>query len=250
MNLELLLYNVKARLKAQVARSYLGCLWWIFEPLGFIGAFYFVFEFLLKRGGPEYTYQLIIGVVAWTWFGSTVAAAANSISRASQLMLQVRVNKLFFPFSEILELAFKQIFVFALLLLFLLVTKGVQPSWLYLPLLLLEQLILITSISLLFASVVPFLPDAVYLVNLCMRLWMFCSGVFYTVASIAPEYRFYFLLNPMANLIEQYRTVLIYDQAPHWQSFTIITVVSLGIAMLGIVVIRHNDEAYPRLSLQ
>ncbi|MCF7980422.1 MAG: ABC transporter permease [Pseudomonadales bacterium] len=250
MRLDLLLYNVQLKLKAQISRSYLGCLWWIIEPIGVISAFYFVFEFLLKRGGPEYTYQLVIGVVIWTWFGATSIQAANSIHGASTLMQQVKVNKLLFPLSDVLELSFKQIFVFLLLLFFLITTKGVQSSWSYIPLLILVQFIFITGISLAFSAIVPFLPDTIYLIHIFMRLWMFCSGVFYTVDSISPSHQFLFLLNPMANLIDQYRTVLITGLAPDWLSLMTILIGSFIIIGFSALAIKHNDQTYPRLSLQ
>jgi lipopolysaccharide transport system permease protein len=44
--LELILYRAYADLKAEAARGYLGVLWWIIEPLLYLGMFsvYFIYE--------------------------------------------------------------------------------------------------------------------------------------------------------------------------------------------------------------
>ena len=49
---EILLYGVYSDLRTEVARRFLGFLWWIIDPILYMGAFYIVFALALRQGGP------------------------------------------------------------------------------------------------------------------------------------------------------------------------------------------------------
>src|SRR5690606_25615751 len=52
--IELVLFSTYAELRAEAARSYLGLIWWVLEPAMMMGAFWLVFDVILKTGGPDY----------------------------------------------------------------------------------------------------------------------------------------------------------------------------------------------------
>ncbi|MGI9295666.1 MAG: ABC transporter permease [Pseudomonadales bacterium] len=247
---DLLSFYVQARLRAEVKQTYLSYAWWVLEPLFLMAAFYFVFEILLKRGGPGYIYSLLVGVVVWTWFANTINQSANSIFRATTLISQVYVSKTLFPFAIIFIHLIKQLIVFVLLLVFLALTVGVKSSWFVLPALMLTQLALVAGFGTFIAALVPFLPDLHFVVSLGVRFLMFCSGVFFTVDRIDIKYQHYFMMNPMANLIEQYRQVLLYGEQPHWPSLAIICAIFCLLFIFSVLLIQRFDQAYPRLAIQ
>ncbi len=247
---DLLSFYVQARLKAEVKQTYLSYLWWVLEPLFLMAAFYLVFGLLLKRGGPGFIYSLLVGVVVWTWFANTITQSANSIFRATGLISQVSVSKTLFPLGVICVQFIKQLIVFGLLLLFLALTVGVKSSWLVIPVLLATQLALIAGLGTFIAAVIPFVPDLHFVVALGVRFLMFCSGVFFTVDMIDIKYQPYFTLNPMANLIEQYRQVLLHGQQPDWTSLVLIFVLSMMLFLFAASFIKKFDQAYPRLAIQ
>ena len=51
--IELVLFSTYAELRAEAARSYLGLLWWVLEPALMMGAFYLVFDVILKSAGAQ-----------------------------------------------------------------------------------------------------------------------------------------------------------------------------------------------------
>jgi lipopolysaccharide transport system permease protein len=79
---------------------------------------------------------------------------------------------------------------------------------------------------------------------------MFCSGVFYSVDMLPERVQEYFLMNPMANIIDQYRSVLLSDLPPDWSSVLVISLASLLLLGAGIYFIGINDQKYPRLVIQ
>jgi lipopolysaccharide transport system permease protein len=250
MNLDLVLVSAKANLWNQTSQTYFGWLWWVVEPIMTMLVYYFVFEFLLNRGGPGFVYLLLIGVVAWSWFGNTVSNASTSILRAKGTISCININKAVFPAIAIVEHSFRSAIVFSILMVFLLLMKGVSVSWWYLSVIILEQSLLIAAFSMTVAGLVPFFPDLNFIVTIVLRAAMFGSGVFYTVDMLPENIQGYFMLNPMANIIDQYRSVLLYDTAPDWNAITIISGLSVVLLVLAMKVIKSNDQLYPRLVIQ
>ena len=67
------------KLRADASGYFLGYIWWVLEPLLFVGVFYVVFEVLLKTGRGDYLIFLMCGKLAFIWFSKSVNQAANSI---------------------------------------------------------------------------------------------------------------------------------------------------------------------------
>jgi lipopolysaccharide transport system permease protein len=247
---DLVFYKTYADLRAEGQRTYLGFLWWIFEPLMFMSVFYVVFGILLKSSPPDFVAFLLIGLVTWQWMAACVVHGGSTILGNVFLMQQVHLPKLIFPLVLILTDSTKFVFVFALLLLYLWV-DGHTPSSVYLalPLVLFVELLLIVAISLFMAAVVPFLPDIRFVVENLLQAVFIISGIFFKASDLVPpEYQSYFYLNPMANLIEDYRRILLYGQWPDWSALAIIgSISSVGIVLV-ILFIRRFEYAYPKIT--
>lgn len=248
--LDLILYKTYADLRAETERTYLGFLWWIFEPIMFMGVFYMVFGVLYKNNIENFAQFLLIGLVVWQWFKSSLAHGEQSILQNRPLMQQVYLPKLVFPIILMLTDSVKFLFVFALLLLFLW-SSGYLPNQYYvaLPLVLLVQWLFIFACTLFLSAIVPFVPDIRFVVENFLTAVFFMSGLFFKASEFVPqELQFYFYLNPMANLIEDYRHILMYGQWPDWSALWMIALVSaLGIAF-SIWLLRRFEYIYPRIT--
>jgi lipopolysaccharide transport system permease protein len=248
--IDLILYKTYADLRAERERTYLGFLWWIFEPIMFMLVFYIIFGLLLERGGENFVQFLLIGLITWQWLAACINHGGQTILGSRALMQQVYLPKLIFPIILILTDSVKFIFVFVLLLIYLWIS-GFTPNLAYvaLPVVLLTQFLLIFALSMLFAAVVPFLPDLRFVVQNVLQAIFFLSGIFFNAAELVPqEYKTYFYLNPMANLIEDYRTILMHGQWPHWQPLGIIAACSIVGIIAAVLIIRRLDYLYPRIT--
>lgn len=250
MNYALVLYTARTNLLNQITQTYLGWIWWILEPVLTMSVYYFVFQYLLNRGGPGYVYVLLVGIAVWTWFGNTVSHASTSILREKAIISRIDINKVVFPAISIVEHAFRNALVFSVLLVFLGFTVGTQISWLYLPVLIIEQCLLVSAVSVMLAALVPFFPDLNFLITIGLRAAMFCSGIFFTVEMLPEDIRSWFLLNPMANLIEQYRQVLIHGGQLDWSTVAVICGFSMLILTGSILFLRKHNRIYARLVIQ
>jgi lipopolysaccharide transport system permease protein len=246
--IQLVAVKVAANLKAEASRHYLNYLWWIFEPMLQMLVFYVVFGLLLQRGTENFVAYLLTGLIPWLWFNRTIANSMLSIVAGRGLMMQVHLPKIILPTIVIFQDLVKQGLVLIVLLIFL-IAYGIPPSvyWLCLPFILITQMALICAMAFAVAAVIPFLPDLKFLVRVGLQMMMFCSGVFYSTAIIPAEYKRLFFMNPMANLLNNYRRIFLYAQPPDWQSLFIISAVSLIIIYVMFLIYKKLDHIYPRV---
>jgi len=245
---DLILYKALADLRAEAARTYIGFLWWVLDPLIFMAIFYVVFGLLLKRGTPDFISFLLVGLVSWRWLQNTIIHSATSILGGRGLMQQVYVPKIVFPLVVILTDLVKFGVVLGLLLIYLWLA-GFSIGWTYLalPILLLAQFLLIVGLTLLVAALVPFAPDLKYLVEHSLQILFYFSGIFFSSSTISGNYKTYFYLNPMASIIEAYRDILMHHKWPNWLALASVAALGLAISILMYQWIMRNDHLYPKL---
>ena len=246
--IELVIVKVFMNLKSEASRTYLSFLWWILEPVMTMSVFYVVFGVLLNRRTDDFIAFLLVGLVIWQWFSNTISHGMSAIHHNSRIILSVDIPKEIFPLIEILMDVVKFGLVLILLLGFLwLFGFPVNPQYIALPALLAIQFMLICSITLLIAAVVPFFPDIKFLVTVLLQLTFFLSGIFYDPSSIPLEYQPYFFMNPMALLIESYRLVLLEAQSPDWSKLAVVAGVSFVGVLVSFGLLKKLHYAYPRV---
>jgi lipopolysaccharide transport system permease protein len=247
--LELILYKTYADLKAETERTYLGFLWWIFEPILFMGVFYFVFGVLQKQPVPNFVPFLLVGLITWEWFKACVSHGASVIYGQYHLMQHVHLPKVLFPIILILTDSFKFAFVFSLLLLYLWSTSyPINIAYWSLPVVLFVELLFTMAITFWVAAIVPFVPDLRFVIENFLTAVFMISGVFFSAEQMTEGVQFYFYLNPMANLIEDYRNILLHGKFPNWSGLMIITIVSLIGILTSMRVLRRFEYVYPKIT--
>lgn len=214
--------------------------------------YYIVFDVFLRRGGEDFVVFLLCGIVPWLWFSKSVNHSGSSIAQGKGLISQTYIPKPFFPLVFIGQDLVKQLFVFLLMFSFL-ISYQYFPGvgWLWLIPIVITQLLLIIAVSFLVAFIVPFARDLRYLVDAGLKMMMFGSGIFYSYKSVLlPEHREIFLMNPMANLIVNYRLVLMEGKEPMTSSLIIIASVSVLFILLMNRVMKRYNNTLTRLALE
>ncbi|MGB1197726.1 MAG: ABC transporter permease [Thalassotalea sp.] len=206
------------KMKSQANALVLSYLWWVLEPLLFVGLFYFVFKHILYRGEGDFFIFLMVGKIPFLWFSKAVNSASNSIIQNKGLIAQRVIPKIIFPLVNCQEAFYKQLFAFVVLFIFLIFNGYIEVFnwWQLLPLIVL-QYILIVGVSSLFAVFVTFARDFSVVIGMFMMGLMFTSGIFWDVNLIQDQSmkELLLILNPVAALIDGYRQVLMYEGQLH-----------------------------------
>ena len=96
---ELLKSNIKKEIRGKYKGSFLGVLWSFISPLLSVAVYAIVFPYLFRNTVDHYLQFLVVGIIPWTFFTTTV----------SQGIMSIRVNggiikKVYFP-REILPIS-------------------------------------------------------------------------------------------------------------------------------------------------
>jgi lipopolysaccharide transport system permease protein len=246
--LELILFSTYAELRAERARSYLGLLWWVIEPAMNMATFYLVFAVIFKTGGPDYVAFLLIGLTLWQWFKSCISHGGYSIWQQLPLIRQVKLPLQVFPSVQILTDTVKFLCILALLLI-VLWCAGYPPNITYLALLpvLLVEMIFVAAATYVVAAVVPLVPDLRFVIEQVLQVVMFLSGVVFSLDGLPPSLRYWFSLNPIAELVDAGRGILIHAQWPNWFALGRVAVISLALYALGSYLITRLTPRYVKL---
>ena len=244
--------KLKFNLKSEVSRTYLGYLWWLMEPILYVLAMYLVFGIFLNMRTDNFMIFLVSGQVPFIWFSRSVGNAAGTIVSGKGLIGQVAIPKIIFPMLSVSQDFVKQGIVFiAMIGFFVVMDLPATIYWLGVVPIAIVQFLLITSIGMFVASVIPYFPDFKFLVTTGLRLLMYGSGIFYSYEAVAlPKHRDLFLLNPVANLLKNYRDVFLHAQWPDWQALGSIALFSTVLITIMYFHFKRKDSAYARLILQ
>jgi len=244
-NFGLILYKTYADLKAEAARSYLGLLWWIIEPVLYLGAFYILFVLVMQRGGPDFVPTFLCGAVVWKWFASGIQGGSHAISAHRGLLQQVYVQKFIFPVIAVLGSTARFVPVFLIFIFFLLLYGiPVQATWLAAPLVIFTQLCLVLSLAMLVGAITPFLPDLKAVIDNGMMALFFISGVFFNINEVHEPLKSYLLLNPMAGLIDEYRNIMLRGIWPDTGRLAIVLTDSIALGALALALLKQMDHKY------
>lgn len=245
--LNLVFFKVYAELKAEASRSFLGLLWWLIEPVLYLGAFYVLFVLVLQHGGVNFVPGFLCGIVVWKLFDAGVKSGGNALSANAILLQQVYIPKYILPLSAVLGVTLRFLPVFAVLCLFLLFyTGGVASAWLWSIPLILLQVFLVFSLAVLVSSIIPFVPDLRVAIDNGMMFLFFISGVFFDVSAVGEPVKSILMLNPMAVMISAYRDVLLLNSAPDFWSLAAVFAFSISVLVVGFIFLNRWDRQYAK----
>jgi lipopolysaccharide transport system permease protein len=247
--IELILFSTYAELRAEAARSYLGLVWWVLEPAMMMGAFWLVFDVILKTGGHDYVPFLLIGMALWQWMKSCITHGGYAIWSNLAMVRQVRLPPLVFPLVAMLSDTVKFVFILALLLV-ILWSMGYPPNSAYwaLPILFLAIFLAAAGAGFVVAALVPLLPDLRFVIEQVLLVVMFLSGVVFPLDKVPVHLKWAMALNPVEVGMDDARGILMHGQLPNWTGLTKVGIISLVLCIGGTLFVRYLAPRFPKLA--
>ncbi len=202
--------------KLKYTGSALGYVWSLVKPLMLFGIMYLVFSILLKAGKGSYDFpvQLLIAIVAWTFFTEATATAMNAIAGNGDL-----IRKAYFPrWILVLASTTSSLLTFAInTVLVVIVTFALghlDLTWVSLlaPLYYLELLVLVLGLSLLLSSLFVFFRDLGHIWEIVSLVLFYGSAVvfpFELIQTHSLKLADLAGMNPIAQIITDLRHVLV-----------------------------------------
>ncbi|HMN30113.1 MAG TPA: ABC transporter permease [Caldilineaceae bacterium] len=204
--------------RARYQQSLLGGLWAIIQPAAAVGIFSIIFTFFVPvdTGGIPYVVFSSVAMVPWSLFTTSVADMADSLVGNMNLVTKIYFPREVLPFSAMLaRLVDFAISMGFLVLLMIIYRIPFYPlGWAYLPVIVLTQILLAVGLGLAGAALNVFYRDIRHIIALGLQIWFYASPIIYPVSAVPERFRPFYYLNPMAGVIEAYRSVLLQQQLP------------------------------------
>jgi ABC-type polysaccharide/polyol phosphate export permease len=182
--------------------------------------FSLIFAKLIPREDiRQYAVFFLVGLLPWNFFTGSMMSGTTSVTGSSQLVKKVYFPRALLPAASTISNLVNFLIAFLVLIVFLYASGlGLTIHSLWVPPLLIVQLLFILGLVFLFSSLNVFYRDVIMILNVVLLAWFFLTPVIYpldwlgetrTIMSVtfnpAVVMRW---INPMASIIDGYRTVL------------------------------------------
>ena len=212
-------------------QTVMGFGWAVFMPLINTAVFSVIFTRVAKIETPvPYPLFAFSGLLFWNFFASSLRFSVVCLTGNSNLVQKVYFPREIFPFSAIF-VCLVDLAVGALVLIGLMVyyRTPVGSVMLLLPVILGIHIMFTAGVALFLAMSNLFYRDVKYLFEVLITVWMFATAVVYPLRGVQGALGAVLALNPMTQIIEAYRDVLLYGQLPALLPLALTAVVSAGV---------------------
>lgn len=208
---ELMYFLTWRDVKVRYKQTVLGAAWAIFQPVMGMIVFTIFFGKLAKMPSENMPYPVFVyaGILPWTFFANCVTSASVSLIRDSHLVGKIYFPRLVIPISSLgarlMDFGVSFLFVFVLMAYY-----GIFPgiSALMLPFLFMSTVFAALGVGTFLSALNVAYRDVGYITPFMVQLWMYATPVVYPVSIVPEKWRWALSLNPMAGLIDGYRSAL------------------------------------------
>ncbi|MBC7249633.1 MAG: ABC transporter permease [Anaerolineae bacterium] len=244
---ELLWSWVVRDIKVRYKQSLLGIAWAILQPLSATIIFTVVFSRFVRvpTGGIPYPIFYYSALLPWTFSSSSITFGVSCLVNNMGLVTKIYFPREILPISAVVA-SFVDFLIAAVIYAGMMVFYQVPvgPSWVWMPVLLLIQVILTLGVVLFASALNVFYRDIRFVVPLGMQLWMYLTPIIYPLSMVPERFRGLYLLNPMAGLIDSYRRIILQAQWPDLAGVSVAAVISLGIFILAYIYFKRAEAVF------
>lgn len=246
---EMLRSFVVRNLKVKYQRSVLGFFWTLLNPVLTAGVLIAVFSVIVRVPIEQYWAFLISGYFVWVFVSQMITAGTTILEEHAALRRNIA-----FP-AELLIFGstFSRLFEFlielglALIILSAFHHHGIPLSYVWLPVLLLCQVLLGTGLKMIVAVMSVFFFDIRHIIAICILVLFYLSPVFYPLALVPDGLRPYFLWNPLASLLALFHTVLYEGRTPEYGALSLAAAWSGGVMIFGYAIFNRYKSLFAEI---
>ena len=237
---DLIFSFAKRELLGRYKGSALGIAWAVLTPVVMIAIFTFIFagifgaRFGASSSHWDYALYLFCGLLPWSMFQESVQQSANTIVAHSNLVKRVVFPLEALPAAQVFAALGSQLFAtVALLVATIIIRQQLNLTVLWLPVLLVPQLLFALGAAWLIASLGVFLRDIAQGVTLLLMAWLYLTPIIYPEGIVPERLRWFINLNPFTPFVRSYRRIFLDGQMPDWGGLLYFAAVAVVIFVFG-----------------
>ena len=209
---ELLFVLTMRDIKVRYKQTVLGFAWAIIQPVMLMVVFAIFFGGLAKMPSDGFPYPIFVyaALLPWTFFANAVTNSANSLVGSANLVSKVYFPRLIIPLSSVGS-GLVDFAIAAVVLLLLMLYYGISwtPNLLMAPVLVAGAVLTALGVGTCLAALNVAYRDFRYVIPFLVQFWMFATPVVYPASLVPQEWKWVLFLNPMAGVIEGFRSAFL-----------------------------------------
>lgn len=238
---------IRRDLIVRFRQAFFGIAWLLFKPLMMMLVISLAFGFISRfedHSAAPYPLVVLCGVIPWYFLSNAIPDGMNSIVAHLHILQKTYFPRIIIP---LVAVAINVIEFITAWLLFALACAwyGFIPGWqvAFLPLFLLLAVALGTGLSLWLSMLHARFRDVGNLIPFLISIAFFVTPIGYTLASVPERWRHFFLLNPVAGIVEGIRWSLLGETfAPPLSALASATAIVLATLVSGLWFFRRNES--------
>ena len=228
-------------LRLKYRNSALGVLWSLLNPLLTLAVYTFAFHRVLRVPMENYPSFLLVSLLPWTFFSSSLQASTGSLFQSAHLIRKVYFPREVLPISTVLFWFAQLLLAFAVFLPCLLATSALRARWTFLlsiPLLLLHVVFTI-GLALLLSAVTTSFRDVAHLTEVALLLLFWVTPIAYPVTMAPAALQPWLKASPLSAFAIAYQDVLFSRRVPEGIVLASVVVAPVLSLLLGLAVFRR-----------
>lgn len=220
-----MLTSIKAEFMGRFARSKLGTLWMVLNPLAQASIFAIVLSEVLSTRMPNvtsksaYAVYLMAGLAAWGLFSEITTRCTTVFIDYGNTLKKISFPRLCLPLI-VGGSALLNHFLLLAATFFVFICLGHFPTlaWLALPVGTLLIVLFAFGLGIILGLLNVFSRDVSQVFTIVLQLWFWLTPIVYTSNTLPEKFTKILALNPMTGIVKIYQDALLYGQFPQWHS--------------------------------
>ncbi len=242
---ELLKNNVKKEIRGKYKNSALGVVWTFLNPLLQLLVYALIFPLILRSTQPYYVVFVCVGLVPWTFFTTVVSQSAWTIISNGNI-----VKKVYFP-REILPISIVTSGMINFLISTLIIVAfcfiyglGLTKYIIFFPIVLIIQYVLQLAIAFILSAITVYFRDLEHFIQIILQVMFYATPIVYAAQDIPAAFQMVMQLNPMAHIINGYRSIFYYQTMPDLKALFILLAISIVACIAGYFIFRKLQKGF------
>ena len=232
------------RLKVRYKQSALGWIWAALQPLALMSIYTIVFTRVttVATGGIPYPLFVLCALLPWIFFSSSILNAVHGLILHPNLLTKMYFPREIIPLSY-LAAGFADFLIGCLILAGFMAHYRISPTWnlLYAAPIVIVITAFAAAFALFFSAIQVRFRDVGLALPLFLQVWMFSIPVVYSLQSVPARYRNLFLLDPIAGLLEDFRTVVLRGGKPDGASLALSAAIAFACLVIGYAYFKSSE---------
>lgn len=242
---EFLKSNVKKDIRGKYKGSFLGVLWSFINPLLSVLVYAIVFPYIMRVKVDNYLIYLITGIIPWTFFTSAINMGLISVLSNADIIKKVYFPRIILPISAVTSCLVNFLISCVIILLFCLGSGlGISVQILWLPLIALIQYVMLLGFTFILSAIEMYMRDIEHIVNFILSMAFYVTPILYTPDIFPAKLSFVLKINPMAYLVNAYRSIFFYREMPNIQGLFVVGVFSVMLFFLGYFIFEKLQKGF------